>query len=561
MFPYLRCPEAAEVERALCAGDFQGLRSRLRARLAGPDEPDLRHILGLLDYFFCDFRASDRHLEQAFHSFRGERRHRSAAMVAISLGRLHYDGIGNQLVGRGWLARAVSLVEGEEPCLEQGWAVLGLVGCSVADTASLEADAKLALGLARRFRDTELECKALADLGLAQVSLGRTAAGMGRLDEAMTMLRGSECTNPIVASQVVCDLLSACERVADLARAETWLGSLEEMRMVGPLEQKPAFLFTHCRIAYGTVLCDIGRWTEADTALRLGLSTSGDLGHDKRSASRGALAHLWIQQGRLDDASVLLDGHEDRVETLAPAARLQLARGHHDAAAACAHQGLRLLGGDRMRAAPLLSILVDAELGRGHVDAAEEAASRLTALTAGSDSPLVAALVSRARGHIAERRDQPAAAVHALEAGLSALSGGGWPLLRAALHLDLAAIQEDRDPAAAIAEARAAMAIYQPVGAPAADQAAALLRRLGETVAVAPPRPGPLNVLSRREREVFELLGQGLSNPAIGRRLFITAKTAEHHVSSILGKLGLRSRAEVAAYMATLPHRQEAPTN
>jgi DNA-binding CsgD family transcriptional regulator/tetratricopeptide (TPR) repeat protein len=556
VFPYLSSPEAAEVEAALCRYEFPALRAWLAQRLSeGADDPELRHVLGLLEQFSGDpdgNARADRELERAYHALRHLGQPRKAALVAVSLGRLHHDGIGDQPVGNGWLARALSLLEAEEPCVEQGWALLALVGCNVADTERLLLNANRALEIAHRFHDGELECKALADSGLALVSLGRTSEGMARLDQAMVMLRSRECPSPIAASHVVCDLMSACERATDLHRAQTWLTTLEKMRVLQPPDRQPTFLFTHCRIAYGVVLCEIGRWNEAEVALRMSEALAEHHGRSNRVASRAALANLLVQQGRLEAAAALLEGHDDRVEALTPLARLHMARGKTELAAAVARQGLRLLGGDRLRAARLLAIVVDAELANGREPAAGEAAARLAAIRVASDTPGIAALEARARGLIAAHHGDVDSARRAFEDGLAVLHDGGWPLVQAGLHLDLARLEAAVDRSAAIAEASSALAIYQRVDAVGAERAAALLESMGQHVRVSKPPPHPLNVLSRRERDVFDLLAVGMSNPAIAKRLFISPKTTEHHVSSILGKLGLRSRAEVAALAAAI---------
>ena len=62
---------------------------------------------------------------------------------------------------------------------------------------------------------------------------------------------------------------------------------------------------------------------------------------------------------------------------------------------------------------------------------------------------------------------------------------------------------------------------------------------------VAVPEPG--FDLSDRERQVLALLVEGLSNPAIAKRLFVSRSTAKAHVSSILSKLGVSNRAEAVA--------------
>jgi len=65
---------------------------------------------------------------------------------------------------------------------------------------------------------------------------------------------------------------------------------------------------------------------------------------------------------------------------------------------------------------------------------------------------------------------------------------------------------------------------------------------------VIPPRPGVLDDLTPREREVFDLLVRGLSNGEICRALVISDATAKTHVARILQKLGLRDRVQVVIH-------------
>jgi len=60
---------------------------------------------------------------------------------------------------------------------------------------------------------------------------------------------------------------------------------------------------------------------------------------------------------------------------------------------------------------------------------------------------------------------------------------------------------------------------------------------------------GPFD-LTDRELEVLALVAAGKSNPQIGAALYISRKTAEHHVSRILAKLGVATRSEAAAVAA-----------
>jgi DNA-binding CsgD family transcriptional regulator/tetratricopeptide (TPR) repeat protein len=100
-------------------------------------------------------------------------------------------------------------------------------------------------------------------------------------------------------------------------------------------------------------------------------------------------------------------------------------------------------------------------------------------------------------------------------------------------------------------EQREALAIFDRIGAAPAAQA--LRRQMRERGVRAVPRGSrsstrlnPLG-LTRREAQIMGLLSGGLRNAVIAKRLFVSTKTVDHHVSAILAKLGAESRAEAVA--------------
>ena len=86
-------------------------------------------------------------------------------------------------------------------------------------------------------------------------------------------------------------------------------------------------------------------------------------------------------------------------------------------------------------------------------------------------------------------------------------------------------------------------------GRPRAQQVARRLRDLGATDVPRGPRPttrANAAGLTTREAEVATLLAGGLTNADIADRLVLSPKTVDHHVSSVLSKLGVRTRRQVA---------------
>ncbi|MFL6055343.1 MAG: response regulator [Actinoallomurus sp.] len=77
---------------------------------------------------------------------------------------------------------------------------------------------------------------------------------------------------------------------------------------------------------------------------------------------------------------------------------------------------------------------------------------------------------------------------------------------------------------------------------------AQMLQRLRERQT----RKDPLAALSTQERQILELIGEGLTNRQIGERLFLAEKTVKNYVSNLFAKLDMRRRTQAAAFVAQL---------
>ena len=533
-----------EGRSALRRGDATGARRAFSAILDDRASGDASEGLARASYLELNFRQAIDEWERAYAAHRESGDQVASVRVARTLSCMHGTIFGDWAIAGGWLARAQTLLAETVGSSEPGWVALN-IGMFEPDRARKEQRFREALDFSHRFGDTDLELVSLAYLGASLVHADRTEEGMILLDEALAAVSGSEVDDFFVLEEVFCQLFSACEHAHDVTRADQWIRNGEAIAHRRNLPAVSAF----CRTHYGGVLTAAGRWPEADATLTEAVRLWG-LG--QRSLLRGGalirLADLRVRQGRFEEAEQLLEGDiRGEVDAARPLGAIHLARGDTALARDVLERALTQVEATSTAAAPLLGLLVDVYLAANLLAEAELAAEQLAACAAVHTGHYLLAVSALARGRVCLATgagDPPSC----LREALAGFARAQMPMELARSRLELASALVNDRPEVAIAEARAALEAFEKLEAARdVDAAAAVLRTLGIR-AKTTHRGGGL--LTKREAEVLELLGHGMSNPEMSHRLYISRKTVEHHVGNILSKLGLRSRAEAAAYAA-----------
>ena len=531
---------------ALRDGDATLARSVLAEISAGHITAEILEAQARADFLDREYADTVEHWELAYAAYRNEGDGIGAIRVARSLACIHGTIYGDFALMRGWIARAQTLLGTNPDDRQRGWVALNL-GMFQNERALREQYFAEAISSARRVSDADLELVAMAYMGASMVHEDRIEEGMVLLDEALAAVAGREVDDFLCLEEIFCQLFSACEFAHDVGRADQWM---RVGAVIAARRNLPA-VSAFCRTHYGGLLTAAGRWTEANEALTEAIRQWG-LG--QRSALRiGAiarLADLRVRQGRLEEANELLIDETIRgaSESAQPLAALHLARGEPALARDVLTAALTHVDDTSIAAAPLLSLLIDVVLALGEVEATSAIVDSMVAVLARHpDHSHVMAMVALARGRVCLATNSGDARACLREA-MTAFARAGLPMEAASTRLALAQVLVEADPEAAMTEARAALDVFQRLEAARfVDAASALLRSMG--VRLGSARSGT-SVLSKRELEVLDLLGRGLSNIEIAERLYISRKTVEHHVGHILSKLGLRSRAEAAAYVA-----------
>lgn len=513
---------------------------------ADPLEPDDLELLARVAYLIGRDEASAATWARAHQARVGRDDAAGAALCAFWAGFTLANRHRSARAG-GWFATARRLVD--EHALDgaaSGYLLLPAGLGALGDGQPAEADElfRRAATIGARFDDGDLLTIGRLGQGQAAVANGDVAGGMALLDEALVAVT-SERASAIVAGIVYCAVIETCHAVFDLRRAHEWTEALDAWCATQP-DLVP--YRGDCLVHRSEILRLHGDWSDAlgearDACTRLAEPD----GQPALGAAYYQLAELHRLRGALDDAERAYETASAHGHSPQPGlALLRLAGGDVGAAAGAIRRvlgELRELPPNAPRRPRVLDAATEILLLAGDLDAAGAAASDLReyAAAADGDAPYLDAMAAHATGSVLLARSEPADALVPLRRARTIWRSEGAPYeaARAGVRIGCACRALGDEDTGSL-ELRSARQVFDDLGA-VADLAA-----VDGLLDV--PGPASDHPLSPRELEVLQLVVAGETNRAIADALTISERTVDRHVSNMLTKMGVPTRAAATAW-------------
>jgi LuxR family transcriptional regulator, maltose regulon positive regulatory protein len=530
---------------ALDEGRWSEARELFEQALRDVESAEALEGLGKACWWLDDVERVLDARERAYRGYRDRDDARGAARLALALAEDALIFRGEEAVANGWSERARRLLADVEDSPEH--ALLAVHDASLAfmlagDMEVARRRANDAVELTRRFGMFDLEMYARATDGVARVAAGLVTEGMRLLDETTAAATSGEMRDAEMIASTCCWMIYGCERVRDFPRAAQWCERVREFSERHGLTS----LLGVCRNHYAMVLALGGRWSDAEVELT---GAAGQLAARPAQAAEGVarLGELRRRQGRLDEALRLLEDAAFLPEAQIWRGLLALDRGDPVEAAHLAERLLRHLpASDRLQRVHAFELLVRAQAALGELDAARDALAEVAAIASEVPTPPMQAAAALCGGAVALVSDEPNRARALLEDAVDLYARSKMPYEEAEARLLLAAaLSAVGLPDRAAGEAGRAAEAFERLGAVHAAQGARAASR---------PQSGGdhASPLTPREVEILSLVGRGMSDKSIAEHLTISEHTVHRHVSNILTKLSVSTRAAATTRAAKL---------
>lgn len=515
----------------------EALECLRRADLDGGIPPQDLETLASLAMLLGFHKEGTENLGRAHHEYLTIGDTDSAARCAAWLVMFLLD-MGEHARGSGWLSKANHGLEGVQgPSTGKGYLLIpaALGTLRGGDPAASHTMFRKALALGLSLGETDLTAMARLGVGTTLVALGKPDEGMRLLDEVMLEVTGGE-VSPIPTGIIYCAVLGSCRVAQDVGRAQEWTAALQEW-----CGERPDMVMFggQCQAYRAELLILHGAWDQALEVARAG--------EDRvRKGDPDATFGAWYQEaevcrlrGRWAEAErAYRVAAGTGFEPEPGLALLRLACGK--TAEARSRVERAAAAADPANRRRLLPAVVEISLGAGDVAAARAAVDELVAPLNGSNRPLELAGAAQSEAAVLLAEGNASAALSTARRAWRL-----WFSLEAPFPAAMARVMAGRACAALGDDDSAAME-YEAAAGEFADLGAA--PALAEVLELAAARSTAKSVLTPREMEVVALIAGGLSNKAIARQLFLSEKTVARHVSNVLTKLDVPSRAAATSY-------------